>query len=54
MVSSNLKRIVWVTVIMAALLIGAASVFALDGPGLGKSQKLKPSNGVVTSPLSKR
>ena len=50
---SNLKRIAWLTVILAALLIGAAGVFALDIPGFGKYQKVRPTNGVVTIPLAK-
>jgi len=51
--SSNSKRIAWVTVVMAALLIGAVSVFAFNLPGLGKCQKVKAVNGVVNIPLSK-
>lgn len=53
MKSTKSKRIVWVAVIIGALLIGAASVFALNIPGLGKYQKAKVVNGVVTIPVAK-
>ena len=53
MKSTQSKRVVWVAVIIGALLIGAASVFALNIPGLGKYQKVKVVNGVVTIPVAK-
>jgi uncharacterized membrane protein len=43
----------WVALTVTALLLGAGVVFALNIPGLGKGEKIKPVNGVVTIPLSK-
>jgi len=42
-----------VTLTVTALLLGAGVVFAFNIPGLGKGEKVKPVNGVVTIPLSK-
>ena len=53
MKSGNSRRIAWVMVVMAGLLIGAVSVFALNIPGFGKCQKVKAVNGLVSIPLSK-
>ena len=53
MKSTESKRVVWVAVIIGALLIGAASVFAFNFPGMGKYQKVKVTNGVVTIPVAK-
>ncbi|MBI5655474.1 MAG: DUF2318 domain-containing protein [Geobacter sp.] len=47
------KQIGWAVAIVGAVLIGAASVFALNIPGLGKSQKVKVVNGTVTIPVAK-
>jgi uncharacterized membrane protein len=43
----------WMALTVTALLLGAGVVFALNIPGLGKGEKIKPVNGVVTIPLSK-
>lgn len=53
MKSTESKRVVWVAVIVGALLIGAASVFAFNLPGMGKYQKVKVANGVVAIPVAK-
>lgn len=37
----------------ALVLLGVATVFALNIPGFGKAEKVKPVNGVVTIPVSK-
>jgi uncharacterized membrane protein len=47
------KQIGWTVAIVGAVLIGAVSVFALNIPGLGKSQKVKVVNGAVTIPVAK-
>ncbi len=43
----------WAALTLAALLIGVGAVCAFTIPGLGKSEKVKPANGVVTLPLAK-
>ena len=43
----------WMALTVAALLLGAGVVSAFNIPGLGKGEKVKPVNGVVTIPLSK-
>lgn len=53
MKSSNSKRIVWVAAIVGALLVAVVSAFALTIPGMGKYQKAKVVNGVVTIPVAK-
>jgi len=50
MATNRTKQIVWATVVMVALLTGAATVFAFS---LGKYEKVKVSNGVVTVPVDK-
>ena len=44
------KQLVWATVVIAALLIGAISVSAFS---LGKYEKAKPNGGIVTIPVAK-
>lgn len=53
MTSGNSKRMVWGMVMVAALLVGVVSVYAFNLPGLGKCQKVKAVNGVVSIPLAK-
>ncbi len=53
MKSSKSKRIVWVAAIVGALLVVVVSAFALNIPGMGKYQKAKVVNGVVTIPVAK-
>ncbi len=53
MESTKSKQIVLLAITIGVLLIAAASVFALNIPGLGKYQKVKVVNGVVTIPVSK-
>ena len=43
----------WISLTVTVLLLGAGVVFAFNIPGLGKGEKVKPVNGVVTIPLSK-
>lgn len=43
----------WASLIVIVLLAGAGAVFALNIPGLGKGEKVKPVNGAVTIPLAK-
>jgi uncharacterized membrane protein len=43
----------WMALTVTALLLGVGVVFALNIPGLGKGEKVKPVNGFVTIPLSK-
>ncbi|SNB45391.1 DUF2318 domain-containing protein [Geobacter sp. DSM 9736] len=43
----------WSLLAVAFLLAGVATVFALNIPGLSKSQKVKPVNGLVTVPVAK-
>ncbi len=38
---------------VVTLLIGVGAVSAFNIPGLGKSEKVKPANGMVTVPLAK-
>jgi uncharacterized membrane protein len=50
MVRNQTKQVVLAAVLMVALLVGAASVFAFS---LGKYEKVKVSNGVATIPVEK-
>jgi uncharacterized membrane protein len=50
---SRKSMLKWTLLIVTTLLAGASVVFALNIPGLGKGEKVKPVNGVVTIPLSK-
>jgi len=50
MATNRIKQITWTAIVTAALLIGAASVFAFS---LGKYEKVKASNGTVTLPVAK-
>lgn len=43
----------WIALTATALLLGVGVVFALNVPGLGKGDKVKPVNGAVSIPLSK-
>ena len=45
MATNRIKQITWTAIATAALLIGAASVFAFS---LGKYEKVKANNGTVT------
>ncbi len=53
MSSINSKQIKWGVVSLVALLVGVTSVFAFNLPGMGKYQKTKAVNGVVTIPAAK-
>lgn len=53
MVKSKKSVIKWTVLTVTALLIGVGAVFALNIPGLGKGEKVKPVNGAVTIPLAK-
>ncbi|KAB0671133.1 DUF2318 domain-containing protein [Oryzomonas sagensis] len=44
------KKLVWAGVVIGALLIGAAGVFAFS---LGKYEKIKANNGTVAIPVSR-
>jgi len=50
MVTKRTKQVVLAGVIMVAMLVGAAGVFAFS---FGKYDKVKPSNGTVTLPVAK-
>lgn len=50
MVTTRMKQIVLTVIVITGLLIGAVSVFAFS---LGKYEKVKASNGVVTLPVAK-
>ncbi len=50
MATNRMKQVVWAGVVTVALLISAASVFALS---LGKYEKVKVSNGTVTLLVAK-
>lgn len=43
----------WAILTAISLLVGVGAVFALNIPGLGKGEKVKPVNGAVTIPLAK-
>ena len=43
----------WALLTVVALLVGVGAVFALNIPGLGKGEKIKPVNGAVTIPIAK-
>ena len=47
------KGVRWIVLTAALLLAGVATVFALNIPGLSKSEKVKPVNGVVSIPVAK-
>lgn len=47
------KMVIWTALVVGMLLMSAASVFALNIPGLGKFQKVKEVNGVVSIPAAK-
>lgn len=53
MSSINSKQIKRGVVVVAALLVAVTSVFAFSLPGMGKYQKVKAANGVVTIPAAK-
>ena len=50
MATNRIKQITWTAIVTAALLIGAASVFAFS---LGKYEKVKATNGTVALPVAK-
>lgn len=50
MATSTTKQVVWAGVVMLVLLAGAAGVYAFS---LGKYEKVKAVNGVVTLPAAK-
>jgi uncharacterized membrane protein len=50
MKSIRTKQVVWATVILAALLFGAVTVFAFS---LGKYEKVKTNGNVVSIPVAK-
>jgi len=50
MAKNSTKQIVWVVVVVVALLVGVASVFAFS---LGKYERVKATGGVVTIALTK-
>ena len=50
MATNRIKQITWTAIATAALLIGAASVFAFS---LGKYEKVKANNGTVTLQVAK-
>ncbi|BCS53421.1 DUF2318 domain-containing protein [Geobacter sp. SVR] len=50
MATQRMKRGVWAGIVAGVLLIGAAGVFAFS---LGKYEKVKASNGIVTVPVAK-
>ena len=50
MATNRTKQIVWAVIVTVALLAGAVSVFAFS---LGKYEKVKESNGVITLPAAK-
>ena len=43
----------WSALTVIALLLGVGAVFALNIPGLGKSEKVKAVNGAVNIPMAK-
>ncbi len=47
------SKVTWMILAALVLLAGGGAVFAFNIPGLGKSEKIKPVNGVVTLPLTK-
>jgi len=50
MASNRMKRAVWVVIVVVAMLSGVASVFAFS---LGKYEKVKPNDGIVTISAAK-
>ncbi|MDD2733618.1 MAG: DUF2318 domain-containing protein [Desulfuromonadaceae bacterium] len=50
MATNRTKQVVWAGLITVALLIGAVSVFAFS---LGKYEKVKAINGIITVPVAK-
>jgi uncharacterized membrane protein len=50
MATNRTKRVIWAGIVTVALLVGAVSVFAFS---LGKYEKVKASNGVITVPVAK-
>ncbi len=50
MATKRIKQITWTAIVLTALLVGAASVFAFS---LGKYEKVKATNGTVTLPVAK-
>jgi uncharacterized membrane protein len=50
MTTNRTKQVVWAGVVVVALLVGAASVFAFS---LGKYEKVRPTGAVVTIPVAK-
>ncbi|ABL01234.1 DUF2318 domain-containing protein [Pelobacter propionicus] len=50
MATNRRKQVMWASIVMVALLVGAASVFAFS---LGKYEKVKATGGVVSIPLPK-
>ena len=50
MATKQTKQVVWVVLVIGALLVGAASVFAFS---LGKYEKVKATGEVVSVPLNK-
>lgn len=43
----------WAILTAIALLVGVGAVFALNIPGLGKGEKVKPINGAASIPIAK-
>ena len=50
---SKRSFIKYTALVVVALLAGVGAVFALNIPGLGKCEKVKPVNGVVSIPVAK-
>lgn len=50
MATNRVKQVVWAGIVVVALLVGAAGVFAFS---LGKYEKVKVSGGVATIPVDK-
>ena len=50
MATNRTKQVVWASIVIVALLVGAVSVFAFS---LGKYEKVKVSGGVATIPVNK-
>jgi uncharacterized membrane protein len=50
---SRKSMLKWMLLIVTALLAGASVVLALNIPGLGKSERIKPVKGAVAIPIAK-
>ena len=52
MVTTKKSLVKWTALTVTALLIGVGVAFALNIPGLGKCEKIKAANGLVTIPVA--